>query len=63
MDFCRISDLLNEIDEEYIEGMRAYIRRLKALPAEEAKMEAEAALLRTGVIDNNGNLKENIVSI
>ncbi|MCI9044448.1 MAG: hypothetical protein HFJ96_03415 [Peptococcaceae bacterium] len=53
---------LNNEDLIFINGMKSYIKELKALPPEKAKQEAEKALFRTGVTDENGKVKENIVS-
>lgn len=58
-----IMDFLKEKDDVFLDGMRAYIKKLKALSPEEAKKEAEKALFRTGVTDADGNVKEKIVSL
>lgn len=44
--------------EEIIHGMDEYIEYLKTLSPEEAR----TILIRTGVLDKDGNPKENIVS-
>ena len=52
-----VLEALNATDKVYCDGMRAYIRQWKEMPSEKAKIEAEKALFRTGVIDKNGNVK------
>lgn len=48
--------------EEYIRGMDEYIKYLESLPPEQARKEAREDLIRSGVLDKDGNPKENIVS-
>lgn len=48
--------------EELIRGMDEYIQYFKSLPPEQAREEARQTLIRTGVLDKDGNPKENIVS-
>lgn len=45
-------------DAEMIKGMDRYIEELKSISVEEAR----EILKRTGVLDENGNPKENIVT-
>lgn len=53
---------LQKDDAKFLEEMDRYIEQLKSRPPQVAKKEAREALYRTGVIDQNGKLKENIVS-
>ena len=53
---------MDKEDAEFIEGMRQYINKLRSLSPECAKKEAQEALIRTGVLDEHGNPKKNIVS-
>lgn len=48
--------------DEYIRGMREYIENLKTMEREQAKKIARDTLIKTGVLDENGNSKENIVT-
>lgn len=48
--------------EEMIRGMDEYIEYLKSLPPEQARKDARQTLIKTGVLDEDGNPKENIVS-
>ncbi|WP_281513157.1 hypothetical protein [Bacteroides acidifaciens] len=48
--------------EELISGMDEYIEYLKSLPPDQTREEAREILIRTGVLDKDGNPKENIVS-
>lgn len=53
---------IRQNDLEIIEGMKKYIEYLKKLPKEEAKIKAKEALIRTGVLTEDGEEKESIVS-
>lgn len=53
---------LGKNDEELIKGMEEYILRLQENIEEDARQEAIRALIRTGVLDENGNTKESIVT-
>ena len=44
------------------EEMNEYIRALRNMPKEQAAIDAKAALIRTGVLTKNGNVKKKIVS-
>lgn len=46
---------------EYIEMMKAYIEKLKAMPEEEAHILNRQSLIETGVLKSDGTLKEHIV--
>ncbi|WP_044973781.1 hypothetical protein [Ruminococcus sp. HUN007] len=48
--------------EEYIRGMQEYIDKLRTMDREEAKKISKEALIKAGVLDENGNAKENIVT-
>jgi len=48
--------------EEYIRGMREYIERLKNMDKEQAKQKAIENLTKAGLLDENGNTKENLVT-
>jgi DNA polymerase III alpha subunit len=48
--------------EEYIRGMREYIERLKNMDKEQAKQKAIENLTKAGILDENGNTKENLVT-
>ena len=48
--------------EEYIRGMREYIGRLKNMDKEQAKQKAIENLTKAGILDENGNTKENLVT-
>lgn len=48
--------------EEYIRGMQEYINKLRTMDREEAKKISKETLIKTGVLDENGNAKENIVT-
>lgn len=48
--------------EEYIKGMQDYIAQLRTMDKEEAKKIAKENLIKAGVLDENGNPKENIVT-
>jgi hypothetical protein len=48
--------------EEYIRGMQEYIEKLRTMDREEAKKVSKEALIKAGVLDENGNAKENIVT-
>lgn len=54
--------LLEKKDREFINGMEMYIQKLLSEAEEIAREEAHSALIRTGVTDENGELKKNIVS-
>lgn len=41
--------------------MNQYIKELKSMPTEQVKKECRDALIRTGVLDSDGNKKEQIV--
>lgn len=41
---------------EYLEKMEQYIAKYKALPKEQAILEARRNLQETGIIDESGNL-------
>lgn len=51
---------LNSEQKKYLEEMDKYIKKLSDSP--QAEEEALAALKRTGVITQKGNLKKKIVS-
>ena len=48
--------------EEYIRGMREYIEKLRTMDREEAKKVSKEALIKAGVLDENGIPKETIVT-
>ncbi len=48
--------------EEYIRGMQEYIERLKNMDKEQAKQKAIENLTKAGILDENGNTKENLVT-
>ena len=48
--------------EEYIRGMQEYIDKLRTMDREEAKKISKEALIKAGVLDENENAKENIVT-
>lgn len=48
--------------EEFIQSVNKYIESLKAMNPEEAKKIALDALKQSGVLDENGNTKETIVT-
>ena len=48
--------------EEYIRGMQEYIERLKNMDKEQAKKKAIENLTKAGILDENGNTKENLVT-
>ncbi|MBR1598224.1 MAG: hypothetical protein IJ661_04815 [Lachnospiraceae bacterium] len=48
--------------EEFSSGIKEYIEKLKNMDPEEAKKISIDALKQTGVLDENGNTKENIVT-
>ena len=50
-----------EVDS-FAEFVKHYIAELNALPPEEARRISKENLIRTGVLDENGNVKENIVT-
>ena len=54
------------ITQEYIDNMQMNVNRmiaeLQTIDPERAKSESMEALIRMGVLDENGNLKENIVT-
>lgn len=51
----------NEKTDKYISEMQEYIKRLKEMPHEEAKIESKNNLLHAGIIDINGDtIKEYI---
>lgn len=56
------SMLLEKKDREFINGMEMYIQKLLSEAEEVAREDAYSALIRTGVTDENGELKKNIVS-
>lgn len=49
-------------DEKLIKGMEEYILKLQENVGEDARQEAICALIRTGVLDENGNVKESIIT-
>lgn len=49
-------------ERDFIHGMTAYIKKLKALAPEEAQKDAKEALIRTGVLTKDGKIKKSIVS-
>ncbi len=48
--------------EEYEESVRNYIKELEMMDQEEAKKISIETLIRTGVLDENGQTKEQIVT-
>lgn len=60
--FMVIAAQLKKEQDAYLNDMKKYIKSLKQLPQNEAAKKSKEALIRTGVIDKNGKLKENIVS-
>jgi DNA polymerase III alpha subunit len=48
--------------EEYILGMQEYIERMKNMDKEQAKQKAIENLTKAGILDENGNTKENLVT-
>lgn len=55
--------IFQKSDLEFISGMELYLEKLQSLPDEIAKKEALSALIRTGVLDKDGNAKNRIVSL
>ncbi len=48
--------------EEFEQGVDEYLKKLDAMEENEAKKIARETLIRTGVLDSNGNPKEQIVT-
>ena len=48
--------------EEYEESVKNYIKELQMMDQEEAKKISIETLIRTGVLDENGQTKEQIVT-
>lgn len=48
--------------EEYDESVKNYIKELQMMDQEEAKKISIETLIRTGVLDENGQTKEQIVT-
>lgn len=48
--------------EEFAQGVKRYIEELKSLNPEEAKKVSIEALKQSGVLDEQGNPKETIVT-
>lgn len=48
--------------EELTKGVNEYIANLKAMPEDKAREISLNTLKRTGVVDENGNTKEQIVT-
>ena len=61
-DAMSIAVKLQEQDNKFIEEMQKYLKELQSKSPEEAKQEAQEALLRTGVTTKSGKLKKSIVS-
>lgn len=48
--------------EEFAKSVKEYIKSLKAMDPEKAKQISRDTLIKTGVLDENGNTKETIVT-
>lgn len=48
--------------EEYIRGMQEYTKKLMEMDREQAKKISKETLIKAGILDENGNAKENIVT-
>lgn len=52
----------NYSKDKKIENMKQYLEKIKSLPPEERKVEAKKSLFESGVADENGKIKEQIVT-
>ena len=48
--------------EEFAKSVKKYIDSLKAMDPEKARQISRETLIKTGVLDENGNTKETIVT-
>ena len=55
-----VSKSISKQRSDYLKKMDEYIERLENLPPDEAKREARESLIRSGVLDKNGNAKKRI---
>lgn len=47
--------------DEYLAMMRAYLEKIRSLPDDEAKEEAQRNFIEAGIYNKDGTPKENIV--
>jgi len=57
-DFMPPVEIIEREREQYYQGMKEYLFKLKNMSHEEAKAEAMKSLFNSGIIDEQGNLEK-----